>query len=155
MGIITVKTNFKFYRFFILNFIYINNYMNNNNYIPTKKKNIKYTFVQPRDNTIFDIEPTGQINFFYQVCSFPDPYTKKFHMRKFVINENNEFIDVKEYNLSKKQAKKFFNEKKPNEYKCYSVYNLKNVDYPIMSDVLMAKSDILSTNYDYTGFAPF
>ena len=127
----------------------------NDDFINTRKKRVRYTFARPPSNTLRDIEPEqNDISFFYQIATFPDPNTKKFHMRKFIISGGNDFLDIKEYQLTKKQAKKFYNDKKSNEYKGYSVYNLKDVGYPRMSDILTARSSILSTNYDYTGFAP-
>ena len=128
----------------------------NNDFINTRSKRVKYTFASPPSNNLRDIEPEEEyISFFYQIATFPDPYTKKFNMRKFIMSGNNDFLDIKEYNLTKKQAKKFYAEKKPNKFKRYSVYNLKDVGYPVMTDILTAKSSILSQDYDYTGFAPF
>lgn len=92
---------------------------------------------------------------FYQVCAFQNPYTNRYHVRKFIINDANEFINVKEYKLKRKRYQKFFEIKNSNEYKCYSTYDLKNVSYPAMADILTAKSSILGNNYGYTGFAPF
>lgn len=125
----------------------------NNDYISTRKKRIKYKFVQP--NAQQESEESADFSFFYQICTFPDPYTKKFHMRKFIINHRNEFANVKEFNLSKKQCKKFFAIKKQHEYKCYPVYSLENINYPNLGEILGSKSDILNNEYDYTGFAPF
>ena len=118
---------------------------------------IKYRFVTPSDSSK---QGQGQgdsddFTFYHQICTFPNPYNNKYHMRKFVINGNNEFEDVKDFYLSKKQCKKFYKIKKPNEFKCYHVYSLDDIDYPNMSDVLTSKSQILGTNYDYSGFAPF
>lgn len=124
-----------------------------NDFISTKRKRTKYHFVSPSEQQE-QINP-DKINFYYQICTFPNPSTSKFHMRKFVINDKNEFIAINDYHLNKKQAKKFFSMKKPHEYKCYSVYSLEDVNYPHLSEVLTSKSDILSNNYDYSGFAPF
>ena len=93
---------------------------------------------------------------FYQLSSFPDPKHKTYHLRKFIIdNNNNTFVDVKDYRLKKRQFEKFLKRKRGNEYKTYSVYDLDVVGYPTLSDILLLKSDILSTNHDYSGFAPF
>jgi hypothetical protein len=124
--------------------------------INDKRKNkIKYKFIQQKidddqlDNSIDDIK------FYYQICTFPDQFNNKYHMRKFVINNDNEFIAINDYHLNKKQCKKFFSIKKPHEYKCFSCYSLEDINYPNMSDILMLKSDILSNDCDYSGFAPF
>ena len=115
-------------------------------------KKIRYKFVnEESDNDSMD----DMFSFYYQICTFPDPHSKKFHMRKFIINGKNEFVDVLDFKLSNKQCKKFFAIKKKHEYKCYPMHNLNNVDYPNMGDILMSKSDILGNDYDYSGFAPF
>ena len=102
-------------------------------------------------------EPTNDtaITYFYQLATFPDKKTNKYHLRRFSISDNNEFVDVKNYALNKKQYSRFLEVKKRNEYKCYSVMDLNVVNYPVLADILLAKSSILSTAYDYTGFAPF
>lgn len=128
----------------------------NNNYIPTKKKITKYTFLTPPKNNDNNIK--DNISFFYQICTFPHPAfknSKKFHMRKFVINDKNEFISINDYYLSKKQCKKFFEIKKPHEYKCYHVYSLDDINYPSLAEISTLKSDILSHDYNYSGYAPF
>lgn len=110
-----------------------------------------YTFVNNFNQV--DEEPT--FTSFYQIASFVNPKTNKYHVRKFVINNKNEFVNVKEYNLSNKQYVRFFNKKKPNEYKLFAVYNLSMVNPPSMAEILISKSDILAVNSQYYGFAPF
>lgn len=94
---------------------------------------------------------------FYQVCTFKNPGTDKYHARKFIINQKNEFVSAKEYRLKRSQYKKLLDTKKPNEYKCYSTYDLKNISYPSVSDILLAKSQILASNDDagYADYAKF
>lgn len=112
---------------------------------------IKYTFNHKSDSS----NSIDNISFFYQICIFPDPSTNKFHMRKFIVNGDNNFLQVKNFRLSKKQYKKFFSLNKPHEYKCFSVFSLDHVNFPSLSDILLSKSNILSTDYNYSGFAPF
>ena len=119
-----------------------------------RNKNIKYKFVTPNTSNKEEAEPE-QFTFFYQICTFPNPNNQKFHMKKFVINSKNEFINVSEYYLTNNQCKKFFNIKKKHEYKCYPVYSLNDVNTPSLGEILGSKSDILNNTYDYTGYAPF
>jgi hypothetical protein len=130
--------------------------MNNNigDFIPTKKKQIRYNFITQRDN-ITDIEDSNELTFYYQICIFPNPHTRRFHMRKFVVNCNNEFATIKDFNLTKRQCKRFFSHKKQHEYKAYPAYSLNDINYPVLSDILTSKSNILGNNYDYYGNAPF
>ena len=128
----------------------------NDGYIATKKNKVKYHFITPQEQ-INDqrTKLENEFKFFYQISTFKNPKTKKYHMRKFVIDGNGKFIDIKDYNLTTNQCKTFYKTKKKNEYKKYNVYDLDNVQYPVLSDFHMAKSEILNNNFDYTGFAPF
>lgn len=123
------------------------------NFAPRKR----YTFVQPQDpNDLTGFREEDTIHFFYQLATYPNPKrSKKFHMRKFIINGKNEFQDVQEYYLTRNQYDRFIKSKKCHEFKAYSVYDLENVSYPTMADIQTAKSDIICNEYDYTGFAPF
>ncbi len=96
-----------------------------------------------------------QTKSFLQIANFPNSKTKLYHVRKFIINDDNEFVNVKDYFLNKHTYDKLFNIKKKHEYKLYAVYDLNTVDYPTMADILALKSDILGANYNYYGFAPF
>lgn len=110
-----------------------------------------YTFVSNFNHE--EEEPT--FSSFYQMASFIDPKTNKYHLRKYTLNDKNEFVNIKEYQLTKKQYNRFFDKKKPNEYKLFAVYNLNMINYRTLAEILVAKSDILSCNYNYYGFAPF
>lgn len=126
----------------------------NNNFIPTKKKRTKYKFITRTEPNL--ISSNDNLFFFYQICTFPN-YKNRFQMRKFIINDNNEFVSVKTFNLTKKQCKKFYAEKKTHQYKNYSTYSLDEINTPSLGDILTAKSQILSSNNseDYSSFAPF
>jgi hypothetical protein len=120
----------------------------------------KYQFVSQFDDSqnINHVNAVNHIErniYFSQVCSFPHPQSKKHQLRRFRINESNEFTDINYFLLTPEQFAKFISTKKKHEYKCYPVYDLSIIEYPNLSDVLLTKSDILSKNYNYTGFAPF
>ncbi len=89
---------------------------------------------------------------FYQIASHPHPKTNKHHVRVFVIDNDDNFNDVRDYNIDKSQYNRLLNSKKVNEYKLYSVFALDQINYPTMSDILLLKSsNIANTNqyYDY------
>lgn len=114
-----------------------------------------YTFVNNFNNqNEFENDAISQLSFI-QIASFPNPKTKLYHIKRFIIDQNNEFAGIKEYFLSKRRYDKLLQRKKRNQYKLYAVYNLNTVNYPSMSDILMLKSDILGSNHNYYGFAPF
>ena len=120
----------------------------------TRKKKMVYKFVTRfHDDNLEDIDNTK--TFFYQLASFPEPTYNKFHLRVFLINSKNEIIDVKTYWLSKKEKKHFCASKRCNEYKLYDVYNLGHVSHPTNYDLNTSKSNLLSYNDNYSGFASF
>ena len=96
----------------------------------------------------------GSIDYF-QISSFIDPNTNKYHMKRFTINGNNQFVRLKEYHLTKSKLEKFISIKKPNEYKMFSSYNLSNINYPNNGDISMARSQILEEDSSYSGYATF
>lgn len=92
---------------------------------------------------------------FYQISLHPHPKTKLHNIRKFKIDNDDNITSMSEHNITKLQYEQIIKQKKPHEYKQYSVYNLKNVTYPQRGDILLLKSNILSVNNNYSGFAPF
>ena len=111
-----------------------------------------FKFVKTFDDPI--PENTQQLSFI-QIGSFPNPKTNLYHVRRFIVNQNNEIVGIKEYFLNKKRYDKLLRHKKRNQYKLYALYNLNVVNYPCASDILLLKSDILGSDYNYSGFAPF
>ena len=112
---------------------------------------MNYQFVNNfNDNTIDE-----KLISFYQVASFINPKTQKYHVRRFVINNDNEFVNVRDHYINKKMYDKLFSVKKPNQYKIYSVYDLNSINYPSMGEVLGAKSSMIVSNSDYYGPANF
>jgi hypothetical protein len=113
---------------------------------------MKYKFVENFD----DEKDYSNIVSYYQICIFPDPHKKMHHVRRFYINDKNEFVQVKDYLLTSSKMKLFLKKKKKNEYTLYSTYNLSDIEYPTLSDVYMLKSDILNhLEYCNYGAAPF
>jgi hypothetical protein len=112
------------------------------NYIPTRKKRTKYHFITRREPSNEQLNDIDQFTFFYQICTFPNPNTNKFHLRKFVINNRNEFVNTQEFYLSKRQCKRFYEMKNSHEYRNYPMYSLDDVPYPKASDITLSKSSL-------------
>ena len=128
--------------------------MDNHSYIPTRKKRVRYKFITP--NMVVDQKPgDNSISYFYQICTFPNPYDNMYHARKFTFTGKNEILDIKYYKLNKKQYKKFRRTAPPHRYACYNTYTLKNINFPTIAQLFTSKSNILETNYNYSGYAPF
>ena len=111
---------------------------------------MSYTFVNDFNDTV-----DRTIVTFLQITIHPNPKTKKYHVRKFKINNEGNFVDIKNYYLSKNKYDKLLKSKKQHEYKLYSVYTLEEVPYPSESDILLLNSSMLKTSYNYYGSAPF
>jgi hypothetical protein len=109
-----------------------------------------HTFTQ--DDDVYTYKPDAAINKYYQVCAFKHPSTNKYDVRKFIINEKNEFISITKRKYNDAQYAKFFKEHRQNEYKLYATYNLDMIDYPKAGDIFLSQSSILNsdhTTYDY------
>lgn len=102
-----------------------------------------------------ETNPDDNISMFFQVATFPNPDDKSYHIRRFSINDKNDFKSVKDYHLTSKQYQKFIQKRKPNEYKTYAVYNLKMINYPTLGEILASKSCMFTTDPGYYGAAPF
>lgn len=103
----------------------------------------QYTFSNHDQQNIQSYNPY-EIRFYYQLCGFAHPNTKRYHLRKYVMNENNEFLTVVDEYLTRRQCKKFMNDKKDREYKIYSVYSLNNVAPPSLADLNTSFSELLN-----------
>jgi hypothetical protein len=116
--------------------------------------NIKYNFTVGQSCDYNGNNSNNTITRYYQVALFPNPNTSKYNVRMFFVNYNNEYTDIKTFNITKKQLKQFLANTNSKQYKMYSVYTLDNVNYPLSGEILLSKSDILENDYNYTGFAP-
>ena len=113
--------------------------------------NKEYVF-DPQQENMFETDPPLE---YFQLCSFKNPKTNKHHVRKFVINNNNDIMQVKNYWYNSKQCKQLMKMRNQNQYKCLPMYDLVDAQYPMMADIIAARSKILSRDFDYSGFAPF
>ena len=124
-----------------------------NNYIPTKKKRVKYHFVTSKGK--FQFQNNRPLKFFYQICTFPNITDGLYHIRRYTIDQNDRFVDIKYFRINKKQLKKLFKTTKPHCYKCYSTYTLESVNPPTIGEIMIMTSDILDHDYSFTGWMPF
>ena len=92
---------------------------------------------------------------YYQLCSFKNPWTQKYHIRRFIMNSKNEFTNIQELYINSKQYQRFVKTHKPNEYKMFGVYDLNQVAYPSLGDIAIIQSPILENDNGYGGFAKF
>jgi hypothetical protein len=110
-------------------------------------------FKQPIDDLVYD--PPEKIRSFYQLCYFENPVTKKYYVRQFKLNQNGEIISVMTKGFNKKKYDKLLDNLSQNQYKSYSTYDFKTINYPSADDVMKALSNVFETNCDYNGYAPF
>jgi len=116
-------------------------------------KKVYYSFNcdKAEENNNFHLNSTE----FYQFCTCQHPDTEKYYMRKFEVNEKNEFISVKRYRLTEKKLKEMIKKIPEHRFTLHSTYDFKGVDYPGMAEITLSRSDILGKASDYTGYAPF
>lgn len=104
-------------------------------------KSIKYTF----PSSIDEFKSTSKnrlISFFFQISTFKNN-NGKYHMRKFIISDKNEFINIEDYMLSHNQCKRFYKSKNINQYRMYNTVTLNNINPPTLNDIYTANSSNL------------
>jgi hypothetical protein len=117
--------------------------------------NTNYKFISPSSQTNFLYTPPTNYFKFYQLCSFKNPTNNKFHIRRFVLNGKNEFVDINDKFIDSREYKKFIQSHKLNEYKLYSAYDLNYIPYPNLGEITISQSPILQFDSDYSGYARF
>ena len=113
----------------------------------------KFTFKPSQTNNDLNYKPDPILFKFYQLCLFANEYTKKHKIRRCILNEHQEFVNIEERDFSERQFKKFIKERRQNEYKIYSTSDIELIDIPNPGDILQAQSTLLNNDYEYTGFA--
>ncbi len=113
-----------------------------------------YKFITKSNQQDEQIQEENEMSF-YQIATFPYPKTNLYHVRKFKINSENNITKMTEHNVKQKHYDLLLKQKKNNEYKLYSVYNLSTTAYPCKGDILLLKSNILSNNTNYSRYANF
>jgi len=115
----------------------------------------KYVFGKQVNQEEMTYKIPKKLSVFYQICSHQNPWDMRYYTRRFILNGNNDIVDVKEAHLDEAQYKKLLDKCSINQYKCYSAYNFENIDYPQTGDILALTSNILSSDVDYSGYAQF
>ena len=108
------------------------------------KTNFKFGTNSVQDELLYN-PPIRQFKY-YQLCSFMNPTTKKYHIRRFIMNSKNEFLNIQELHIDTKKYKKFIKTHKPNEYKLFGTYDLNQIAYPSLGDITIIQSPILDNN---------
>ena len=117
---------------------------------------MKYTFRGTSDGQDrFCYKEDEKLYKYYQVCTFMNPHTEKYRVRRFVVNGKGQFVNIQERDYTEREYQMFLKHKKPNEYKLFSTYDLNYVNYPTAGDLQIAQSPILSNDADYTGYSMF
>ncbi len=124
---------------------------------PTRKKRIKYVFgpQAKKDNYRNDMKKKP-VRYYYQICIHRNIYDNMYHVRRYTINHDNNFInsDTRNFRLKDQEYKKFYLDKKPQEYKCYSTYTLDNIPPPSAAEVLISGSELFQTERYVDGWGP-
>lgn len=136
---------------------------NTHDHIPTKKKKVKYSFItnetSPDKRFQQNYSATRTRYDFFQICDFRTDvnhsYPNKYQVRRFVVNQNNEYDSIKDYYLNKKEYRRLLKKQQPHTYRRFNLNTLEYCDPPSFHDINTAKSEILHTDSGFTGYAPF
>lgn len=127
---------------------------------------MKYTFKTFDADDIHEIKysPT----FIYQICGVPSDKiitekgkvivtdeTNNYFFRKILVTEDNNLNIVGRYTLSKEKLLKFLKSIPENKYKIYPYKCLGDIPMPSDNDISIARSNILTNDTCYTGYARF
>lgn len=112
----------------------------------------KYVF-STRQSQELTYKTPDTVTKFYQICGHTNPKTHLHCVRTIYINGSNEFIKIEEKCYSKQIVDKFIEKHKVNNRIIYSTYDLNSVPLPTLGEILVAKSEILSNDMSYSGFA--
>jgi hypothetical protein len=104
-------------------------------------QNFRFTSASNQDEYIYN--PPDRKFKYYQLCSFKNPYNSKYHIRRFIVNSRNEFVNIQEGYITSKEYNRFIQSHKLNEYKQYNTYDLNQVNYPNMGEISIVQSPIL------------
>lgn len=94
-------------------------------------------------------------NLYYQIATYPHRQSHLFHVKKYLFDPSFEQLNEKEYWLSRKQIDKLMKSKPEHQYKTYPVFDLYEIQQPKMAELMVAASDMMASDYDYSGCAPF
>lgn len=112
----------------------------------------KYTFVTSNRNFDNEIFLADKTTYYYQVCTYPDTKTGRFHMRRFLMDGDNFIKDLKYFYLTKDQLTLFYTKKRPNIYKTYPMNNFDTISAPTDEELDMARSELFTMDVDNTNY---
>lgn len=90
----------------------------------------------------FIYKPDSRQFTFYQICRFP--VDKKHKVRKITFNELGETLKSTESDISSRTLNRFLKGCPTYKYSLYGAYNLENIGYPDVGEILVAQSQILN-----------
>lgn len=123
----------------------MDSFLNNTNY--------RFTTKSIQDDLLYN-PPIRQFKY-YQICSFKNPWTGKYHIRRLIMNSKNEFVNIEELYIDKRQYQRFVKTHRLNEYKLYNTYDLNHVSLPTMGEITIVQSPILENDNGMGGYAKF
>lgn len=111
-------------------------------------------FVSKKTSYNMVYHPDQAVYIYYQICNFVNPVHKKFLVRKHLYNEYGDLLKSTIYGFSRNEVKKLVSRVKQNQYKLFSCYDFKTINYPTDGEILVLQSDILNKDLNMTGFRP-
>lgn len=103
----------------------------------------KYIYVTSNRNVPDVFVPDKPITY-YQMCTFPDYQTGRYHMRKITYDGNSNPTSITNYYLTPEQQNLFYTYKKSYEYKDYPYHDFTQVDLPTQALLDQARSELFT-----------
>lgn len=101
-----------------------------------------YEFINGKDENINMFETLTPIKY-YQISGYPNPKTNYREIKIFDINEYNQITNVETKQLDKKTYKQILRRIQPQKYKVFATYDLDNIKYPSIYDIMLSRSSLL------------
>ncbi len=104
-----------------------------------KTKNEIYTFEVHNQKDFFFKPEFNQLQVirYYQICKYKNNNNYRYHVREFIINQNNDFVDIRTLYLTDKQVNKLIVTESSKQYKIYDTDSLQCINYPIYTDIFL------------------
>lgn len=126
---------------------YYNKTLLNTSYYNPQKRYYTFTNTSCNSNINPNKNKTEFINqsiVIYQIAGFKNYETQTYEIRFVYINDKNIIVNFKEFKITKEEFDLLKNKVNNNRIKIYPVDTLKYIDLPRSSDILRAKSCLLS-----------
>lgn len=90
------------------------------------------------------LDKSNNIVEFFQIAQFKSPCTNKHHVRRYIINEDSNTLNLMEYHVSDSVYTKLIHELPIHKYRVYDTLNLYDIESPSASDIIISESELMN-----------